>query len=387
MTSAAFLAANKALNSIDDLMSGLTADTTPIILHHPPSRRPAQTSAINQNLAIFDLYEDELSKIFQKISQMKNRLLRQRAACASALTPIAALPIELMHEVFRLVADANDSSVAALAAVCSSWRLIALNRPTLWATMTLHVGDDLKRTKTHHLRSQSSPLYLHVNEDLFPWPEKLAGSLPDVDCRLETLHWDTSVGTTDLFGSHGRRFTALKTITISFPESCATCGAWWSDIEDGPIGLSFLEYGRFPALRNLEVERARVELPKKILGRLEHLSLYSAPMAISMYHKTIRYAHSLKSLVIHNVSETNFFDHQLTLSEESYVFPYLETVWLASNPPRVVELILHSCRCPSLLTLQLRDVTDSGVDPSTNPPLLSHFGSFVSHLECGSGFI
>ncbi|KAF8305864.1 hypothetical protein DL93DRAFT_2089174 [Clavulina sp. PMI_390] len=41
MAQEAFSVANQAIDSVDRLISSMNFDATPLILHHPPSRRPS----------------------------------------------------------------------------------------------------------------------------------------------------------------------------------------------------------------------------------------------------------------------------------------------------------------------------------------------------------
>ncbi|KAF8305141.1 hypothetical protein DL93DRAFT_2089779 [Clavulina sp. PMI_390] len=148
-------------------------------------------------------------------------------------------------------------------------------------------------------------------------------------------------------------------------------------MEDRNPGLAFLTSQRFPALRHLEVQRAQLALPNSILGQLEHLKLDTVPMPTIRYHNMFRLASSLKSLVIDNVNEANFTESDVASTQEAYILPHLETIQLSSNPSLLVEMIFQSCRCPSLLTLQLSDVTDQGFDP--DHAFLSSLGSFLTH--------
>ncbi|KAF8305139.1 hypothetical protein DL93DRAFT_2233185 [Clavulina sp. PMI_390] len=379
MISAAFGVATEALNSLDGLLSSLPTKSTPVILYHPPCRRPAQTSTIQNNLAIFESYEDELSKLFQKISSMKNRLLRQRATCASALSPIAALPMELMREVFQLVADTSDSSLDSLAAVCSSWRMVALGQPALWTKVNSRMGDSLKRATTHYLRSGSFPLHLEVHDAWSDWSPALLKSLPGVENQLETLCWDVSADMEGFLNSYHSKslcFKSLSTLTVSCSEICKACGTWWSNAEDQHGGLEFLNPTRFPALHNLEVRRVQLGLAPGIISQLEHLKLDCVPMMVNKCRKILSHARLLKTLIIKNASETLFFDEVEATPNETYVIPHLETIQLSSNPDVLMKVILESCRCPSLLTLQLSDVPSPGLDPS-NHPFLDYLSSFL----------
>ncbi|KAF8305027.1 hypothetical protein DL93DRAFT_405356 [Clavulina sp. PMI_390] len=379
MIPAAFGVINEALGSLNDILTGWTVHTTPVILQHPPSRRATHKSMIEQNLAIIDLWDTELSKLSQKISDAKNLVLRKRAACASALTPIAGLPVELLGEIFQMVANTfNNQSVAVISAVCSLWRTIALNQPHLWATIEFSIGGSPYRAATYFARNRSTPLRVEVGDQRMHWGALIFESLPTVNLQLEALHWGSSLDMAELLHDPGdpqSEFTTLKTLTLSLPHSCRTCGIWWTDIEPE---LSFLDSVRFPALRHLELTRFVLNISQSIIPQLEYLKLDSVRLNTNGCSNTLRHARSLKTLIIDKSSDAElFFQGDPGISNDVYVLQSLENMQLSWCSYELTGMILKTFRCPSLLELHLSNVTQ-GLALSASGPFLNHLAHTVS---------
>ncbi|KAF8305029.1 hypothetical protein DL93DRAFT_405372 [Clavulina sp. PMI_390] len=383
MDPAPFGVISDALKTIDEFLTNLGVNCTPLILHHPPSHRSAQAAILHQNLEILDLYEKEFSRIYERIYQIKNRFLRRRATLASALTPIAALPVELMREIFQLVINTSSSSLFPIATVCSSWRTIALNHPTLWSVIEVGVGGSLHKVATSYLRSHSSQLHLEVHDKPDNWSYQLFKSLPNVERQLQTLRWHSSNNVADFLSTEYVTFSALHTLTVGFPESCKACGTWSGDLSHMDPVLGFLDPETFPALRSLEIESLELELPVEILPQLEHLKFNSVEMDIDTYRDALRHARSLKSLVIHFTTESRqLLDQDPNPSEDTYILPNLETMELNWNRSVLVDMILKTFRFPSLVTLHV-----GGLTPRTFPPILHSLERALTHAPKLRDFI
>ncbi|KAF8305032.1 hypothetical protein DL93DRAFT_405421 [Clavulina sp. PMI_390] len=391
MPYSAFEAINDALDSIKGLLLS-AVESTPIILLHPPSNRLARMSTLQNDILILNTYENELSKLCQRISDVKMRILRQRAGCTSALTPMAGMPIELMLEIFRLAASDSSSTITIIASVCSSWRAIALGHPSLWANINLSVGGKLHEAIARYRQSHSIPLRLKAEDKPTDWCSDLFESLPDLEGRLETLHWDSSSDVSDFLNadySPGElRFTALHTLIISLPKSCKHCRTWWTGLDHVDPLLALLDSASFPALRNLDITRSALELPLSILPQLQHLRLDCVQMGIGTYRDTLRHTRSLKSLIIANALETQlFFQQDPVRSEDLYVLPQIETLQLSSNPVVLVEKMLKNFRYPSLVTLHLSNVIPSNLNLISPIRLSDRLGNTFAHTPNLSNLI
>lgn len=93
--------------------------------------------------AKIDAAETALAQIIQDsrcaINELQNQrvMLENKAYHTRAyLSPIRRLPTELLREIFMWNFDQYPCSAWVLAAVCSSWRRLALGMPRIWSKVS-----------------------------------------------------------------------------------------------------------------------------------------------------------------------------------------------------------------------------------------------------------
>ncbi|KAF8308826.1 hypothetical protein DL93DRAFT_2231374 [Clavulina sp. PMI_390] len=325
---------------------------------------------IQSNLAIIEGYCAEVEFILQKVSQIQKRLLYQRAACISASTPIAALPVELLREVFQLATVTNRRTIADTSAVCRSWSSIVSEQRELWTSITLRAGDPCDSVVAHRVHSDSLPLNLEVNALRFSWPSRLKRAFPDMEQRLESMEWTSSASIQEfLYPEKNALFSALHTIKLSPPSGCDMCGALK---ETGSHG-TFLSAASFPSLRRLEVEFVPdLEIPQAVTRTLEHLRLNQAALNSFTCRELLRNAPLLRTLEIRDPVDAWTFTNSGDFPEELTFAPSLESLIYHSAPVGLVDYISRTCVCPALRSLKLSLST-----PGTTSPLLA---GFIDHL-------
>ncbi|KAG8714499.1 hypothetical protein FRC11_008217 [Ceratobasidium sp. 423] len=173
------------------------------------------------------------------------------------ISPISALPPEIMAHIFHLIPDSEPYTIDCLARVCSGWRTIALNSCSPWARIIYHPQGDLERlskllnyVQIHLSRSGQFPL--HVNLDLDKIPEEwysvpTVSLFPSIGARMQTLelnfvrHRPTTRIQADalrslLLGSTRGLFTRLIT-RVYDSESDHFITALPGDNHDSPLSL------------------------------------------------------------------------------------------------------------------------------------------------------
>ncbi|GJJ14768.1 hypothetical protein Clacol_009036 [Clathrus columnatus] len=90
--------------------------------------------------------EDALAKIIKETKQTIDKYTVEQAAIQQEMTlirgliaPIRRLPSDLLREVFLTCFEHSASSAWTLAAVCSTWRRLALSVPILWSKIRLEL--------------------------------------------------------------------------------------------------------------------------------------------------------------------------------------------------------------------------------------------------------
>ncbi|KAF5349078.1 hypothetical protein D9756_009428 [Leucocoprinus leucothites] len=113
-----------------------TADT----LHHARLHLESTRSSIlaldakiaSAEMALVQLVREAKASI-AKMAEEKSRLEEDEATTKSYLSPVRRLPAELLREIFLWHFEEHEACAWVLAAVCSSWRRLALRTPKLWA--------------------------------------------------------------------------------------------------------------------------------------------------------------------------------------------------------------------------------------------------------------
>ena len=102
--------------------------------------------AVSQLSTKIDAAEATLAQIVQESQYAINELQAQRAELQKQvaktlayLSPIRRLPLELLREIFMRSFEDHPCSAWVLAAVCTSWRRLALRIPLIWSKVSTTV--------------------------------------------------------------------------------------------------------------------------------------------------------------------------------------------------------------------------------------------------------
>ncbi|KAF8305863.1 hypothetical protein DL93DRAFT_293660 [Clavulina sp. PMI_390] len=375
-----FVNADESIGSLRLFLDGLRFDHTPLLLCNPPSGRSNLASIIQDDVNVIENHLVAVEGLIYKLSNLRARLLRERAACAGALTPIGALPTELLGEVFRLATNMSSAAVAAINDVCQSWRSIVSAEPTLWTSLKVRASEGCSPITAYRVHSASLPLHLTV-DDARNWPSKLRESFADAETRLGSLCWSSSVNIHNFLSSNIRgqpmTFSALHTLKLIFPQYCAACDTHLSGLDEPPFWEA-LRYSEFPSLRTLEIAHLSVWIPPEILSRLENINLNFEYMRLERFREILQHARSLKSLAIWGMSPLLEWARPDEDWQETYVLPALQTLKLPLHPTEFVQMLLKTTTCPGLQTLELEGSVWSGSSFRGSSVLPELIRSFVS---------
>ena len=118
-----------------------------------------------------------------RLQELRTDMIKQRAASQSIMSPIRALPRELLSEIFNIVGCDTGNlhyplgnriyclDYPPFASVCLEWRLTALGTPALWTDFHINGAPRVHKQPTllsqFLARSASLPLqvYLHSVEE------------------------------------------------------------------------------------------------------------------------------------------------------------------------------------------------------------------------------
>ncbi|KAF8305875.1 hypothetical protein DL93DRAFT_2232850 [Clavulina sp. PMI_390] len=378
-----FVNTNESIDSLSSFIDGLRSNHTPVLLCHPPSPtgRSNLASIIQDDVNTIENHLVAVGELIDKLSNLRASLLRKRAACVGALTPIGALPAELLSEVFQLVASTSGSTVKALNDVCHYWRSIVSEKPNLWASPWVLAGEDCSAVTAHRIHSSPLPLHLAVSQAL-SWPAKLKRSFPDAETRLETLRWSSSADISSFFDSNildqPRIFSALHTLKLIFPKYCSSCSTHLVGLDKPPF-RGALGAAEFPSLRSLEVARLEVHIPPELLSRLENIKLNFEYMRLERFHEILRHSRSLKSLAIWGMAAGFEWDRPDNDLQGTYVLSHLQTLKLPLHPTEFVRLLVKTTSCPVLTILEFEGIVrPTSVFPDY-PMFSERIRSFLQH--------
>ncbi|KAF7321058.1 F-box domain-containing protein [Mycena chlorophos] len=212
---------------------------------------------------------DALAQVDTEIIQWKARLAQLEARREGILDsldtivyPVLSLPVEITAEIFRHYVErawiggpSNTQGPVVLAAVCRTWREIALSLPALWSNIWLDGMENdpdeerkqMERLFALHLaRTGQHPLKLDANTMSFD--ESFAQRLIGVSARWEEL--SLQILSPDVFPQDILHLPALRDL-------CVTCDSdEFLDNDSEPI----IAFSDAPALRKLQLSDVLVEM-------------------------------------------------------------------------------------------------------------------------------
>lgn len=287
----AFGVVSSALDKLQEFLLHPNIDCTPIILTQPPLHRDARRAAIEQSLSVLDEQWTNMVALWQKLAQTRKQLKRRQAMCRSALSPISAMPSEILRQIFAylfpyLPSPTDDETRRSLMHVCGEWRSIAESQKAVWSSSYLHCAPS--SDKMQKLFSTSEPpLRLAIGHDLTT--NKVMDFFDDAEmqqlrARVEAIHWDRLDGPDNLFYLHTIEsrarlpFSALQTLSITTPQECPSCSMDYDALIAGPFTL---DPEVFPNLRTLRIEN--VNFSSNHFGGSKLQTLELVKMSLSLY--------------------------------------------------------------------------------------------------------
>ncbi len=234
----------------------------------------------------------------------------------SILAPIRLLPDDLLLRIFKFASHGTDDQLShrshsrwALLRVCHSWRVIALNNPTLWSVLAFNFIDwdicpphnrtlfsrALDLSKNSSLSIQLNLDFLETDDDDFLWDCIAPTSFRWVTCDLSSYacYFQQFLY---LFGKVPR----LHTLRLEAGEDCDYY-PWFDDFGQEPPQF----FSSAASLRAVEFhgqEFQRLSLP---LHQLTKLSIHDTSQtgASSLFHECLTSAANLETFSFHCKNE------------------------------------------------------------------------------------
>ncbi|KAG6814228.1 hypothetical protein H0H92_015343 [Tricholoma furcatifolium] len=111
---------------------------------------------------------DEVEKLIAEIQLAKLARAKRESL---ALNQMEKLPVELLSEIFRYAVSDDVAAHIRILGVCSFWRGIAWNTPTLWSTLILTTNFPSRKIALWFKQSRGQIRELHVRDDVVTHPD------------------------------------------------------------------------------------------------------------------------------------------------------------------------------------------------------------------------
>lgn len=323
--------------------------TSPVLCVHPPSRRHGHRESVQVQHDAVEALLITVRRMETKIASLRDTIHGHQRACSFALTPVSALPNKMLCSIFELAAQdvwdplsdrpsGSSFTANAIAAVCSKWRGVAMNFPTLWTAVNIRSITDYSKCYMQHVfkRSLDKPISLRIDGT---YSEPRAAFMDDEHLRrLQELSITVTKGAvktfTDICGQY-EKLSALATLNLANL--------------DGRNEYFVLYFG-IPSLRTLGLKHANAQVRAKNLTtlRLEYPPLYYE----NDFYATLAGCRRITTLTLEGIDA--ILGH--VPSSDPIVLQDLESVFIRFTSPEPLMEILSWFTAPHLVTFSLTDV-------------------------------
>ncbi|KAJ7154353.1 hypothetical protein C8R43DRAFT_1106507 [Mycena crocata] len=136
---------------------------------------PHETEDIQAQILSLSMEFAHLEALIRDLSAQRDEIQESIALRKAVVYPIRRLPDDVLQEIFLAVLPPLNAAMSVseapllLCRICSAWRALALDTPTLWSTLHIHLGFTLlTSTRTHAVRewlkrSAACPLSLSIS--------------------------------------------------------------------------------------------------------------------------------------------------------------------------------------------------------------------------------
>lgn len=374
-----FIAIDSALNELEKFLEE-HHDCAPILWTHPPSQRAERITAVNTICERFDTYKAKMDALVNRTVGLGTQLMRRRAMYMSTLTPVAAMPPELLQDVFSRVTAQDSDAARRMAQVCTEWREVSLQQKSLWTFLSVSANRSEEAVPAYLSRSSPLPFHLQITDGRAL--EQLSDTTVEaLRHRLIRLDWYTSQIPTRRLCIQ-KPYPALETLNITGGQDCPNCdNNFWEQAliektNPGYLGGS----DTLTALKTLTLEQVHYKIPEELIQRLEHLTIISSAVNGDMCSLIFRNARVLQSFEIRNM--VNEGESVPDTPAGPYTIPSLHRLQLHAVSGGLVQYIFNGCQCPLLSSLTVERVINAGSRPQIfdGVALLTPLNRFVSHL-------
>lgn len=345
-----FVELERAACSLEGYFRAQNFDCTPIILSQPPSRRDSRLEALMNAKECLELQQSQFQSTYERLTAIRHSIQQCYAMCCTALSPVSALPHEILRRVFEYVDAAQPMETRAestriIAAVSRDWKNVAVAIPRLWSYHHIHAFRKIPPfiLSLPNPPSQKVSLFFDTSfydNDNIDWTEDY-GLLQDM---LVYLEWSSTRPIRYLFDLMSG--WEENDLTFSVLETLKVIGIRPSREE----AILHLDDIKFSNLRHLSLNRARMISGNHTLtSELEDLYLESTYLEPPGPNHLLFQAPKLRSITMDSCSVVYSPD----FITELWKLPSLEDLLVLGGSGIMISSLLGLITTPSLRTLQL----------------------------------
>ena len=300
--------------------------------------------------------------------------------------PINKLPVEIISRIFRFAVAPNPDVLGdpseqvylaiTIAEVCSRWRTIALEDPSLW----YHIVDSnrIQPIDPRLILERSGTSTLHVHTVV---PHEKAGAIPHhvletFPERVQALHLTIPIQSADVLNTLKRLppLLALDLLTIRAPDQ----GNGDGRIEEVSPQWPLLFSGETPKLCALHLGPGIQFIPGNRFPVLAHLRLTRLPKPTLTVDKLVRLLSNCPQLVTLQVdgSPIEPASAEFTANMKLISLPLMQALWINLARVAPVFAIIACLEFPSNVNIRLSNLIASRGDyndhtfGNAQPPVL-----------------
>lgn len=350
-----------AVSALETYLRGQAFDYSPLILSQPPSKREARRLDLQNVLAPLKQQMSRIVELHKRMTAIRDDLTRLHSMCHTALSPISALPHELLRRVFQyarmgssLFPEWSARVAYSIRQVSRDWQAVALSIPSFcsYKVDCISMIPSLANTLVKVAHSPCLVVDTIVGHSTIGGHSTVLSVRVDDECGLDSLRANLA----------HIRWKSANDIYALF---ALIGGSSW------PIVLPSLQslevYGDISINDAVELTIGDVEFPKleSLLLNYASLGSFKAKLPASVVKLTLTCIHisrtDFKKLLLDDsklrfisidASECSFTDI-VRLSDNSKKLPYLEELFIGNSSQAIPHYILKHWQCPSLRVLRL----------------------------------
>lgn len=161
------LALRDSVDGLNFFLDAYTSDLSPVLLTQPPSHRSSRREVLWEAVESLDQLWITFQETFAQLCNARDKLCRLRSMTHSALSPISAVPHEILAKIFSFVCsevscDEKMALVCGISSICREWRNIAVAHKALWSSASIGGVDKLNKLASQLERCRAGYFDLYI---------------------------------------------------------------------------------------------------------------------------------------------------------------------------------------------------------------------------------